>query len=115
MGLYNRVTGSTQWSTGPSTAERGAASAEPKPFKPIELEEAFGGTYKSYRVNGKPKMDVDTFFNRIGKRLIELIERELKTRTSARIQMTHGLGSLGMGPLGARVKPMTRRARKELS
>ena len=33
-------------------------------------------------------MDVDTFFNRIGKRLIELIERELKTRTSARIQTT---------------------------
>ena len=27
-------------------------------------------------------------FNRIGKRLIELIERELKTRTSARIQIT---------------------------
>ena len=33
-------------------------------------------------------MDVDTFFNRIRKELIELIKRELKTRTSARIQMT---------------------------
>ena len=33
-------------------------------------------------------MDVDTFFNRIRKELIELIERELKTRTSARIQTT---------------------------
>ena len=51
MGLYNRVTGSTQRSAGPSTAERGAASAEPKPFKPIELEQAFGGSYRSYRVN----------------------------------------------------------------
>ena len=88
MGLYDRVAGSTQWSTGPSTAEQGAASAEPKPFKPIELEEAFGGAYRSYRVNGKPKMDVDTFFNRIRKELIELIKRELKIRTSARIQMT---------------------------
>ena len=28
------------------------------------------------------------FFNRIGKELIELIERELKTKTSARIQTT---------------------------
>ena len=74
MGLYNRVTGSTQRSTGPSTAEWGAASAEPKPFKPIELEEAFGEAYRSYRINGRPKIDVDTFFNRIGKRLIELIE-----------------------------------------
>ena len=43
MGLYNRVAGSTQRSTGPSTAEWGAASSEPKPFKPIELEQAFGG------------------------------------------------------------------------
>ena len=42
----------------------------------------------SYRINGKPKIDVDMFFNRIGKRLIELIERELKTRTSARIKIT---------------------------
>ena len=79
MGLYNRVTGST----GNETRIK-----EPKPLKPIELEQAFGGAYRSYRINGKPKTDVDTFFNRLGKRLIELIERELKTQTSARIQMT---------------------------
>ena len=79
MGLYNRVTGST----GNETRIK-----EPKPFKPIELEQAFRGDYKSYRINGRPKIDVDMFFNRIGKRLIELIEQELKTRTSARIQMT---------------------------
>ena len=90
MGLYNRVTGST----GNETRIK-----EPKPFKPIELEQAFRGAYRSYKVNGKPKMDVDTFFSRIRKELIELIKRELKTRTSARIQMTR----------------MMRRARKELS
>ena len=88
MGLYNRVTGSTQWSAGPATAKRGAASTEPKPFKPIELEQAFRGSYRSYRVNGRPKMDVDMFFNRLKKGLIELIKQELKTRTSARIQTT---------------------------
>ena len=76
MGLYNRVTGS---------AGNETRIKEPKPFKPIELEQAFGGAYRSYRVNERPKIDVDTFFNRIGKRLIELIERELKTRISARI------------------------------
>ena len=85
MGLYNRVTGSadnqTQRSAGP-------ASGEPKPFKPIELEQAFGGSYRNYRVNGRPKSDVGTFFNRIRKGLIELVKRELKTRTSARIQTT---------------------------
>ena len=79
MGLYNRVTGST----GNETRIK-----EPKPFKPIELEQAFGGAYRSYRIDRRPKIDVDTFFNRIGKRLIELIERELKTRSSARIQTT---------------------------
>ena len=64
MGLYDRVTGST----GNETRIK-----ELKPFKPIELEQAFGGAYRSYRINGRPKIDVDTFFNRIGKRLIELI------------------------------------------
>ena len=88
MGLYNRVTGSTQRSAGPSTADRGAVSTKPKPFKPIELEQAFGGAYRSYRDNGRPKIDVDTFFNRIRKEIIKLIKRELKTRTSARIQTT---------------------------
>ena len=65
MGLYNRVTGSI----GNETRIK-----EPKPFKPVELEQAFRGAYRSYRINGRPKIDVDTFFNRIGKRLIELIE-----------------------------------------
>ena len=87
--LYNRVTGST----GNETRVK-----EPKPFKPIELEQAFGGAYRSYRVNGGLKIDVDTFFNRIGKRLIELIERELKTRTSARIQTTAWIRFVRDGP-----------------
>ena len=89
MGLYIRVTGSTG-------NER--RIKEPKPFKPIELEQAFGGAYRPYRTDGKPKMDVDTFFNRIRKELIELIKRELKTRTSARIQMTAWIRFVRDGP-----------------
>ena len=79
MGLCNRVTGSA----GNEMRIKG-----PKPFKPLELEQAFGGAYRSYRVNGRPKIDVDMFFNRIRKELIGLIKRELKTQTSARIQTT---------------------------
>ena len=86
MGLYNRVTGST----GNETRIK-----EPKPFRPIELKEAFRG---SYRINARPKIDVDTFVNRIGKRLIELIERELKTQTSTRIQMTAWIRFVRDGP-----------------
>ena len=89
MGLYDRVTGST----GNETRIK-----EPKPFRPIELEQAFGGAYRSYRVNGRPKMDVDTFFNRIRKELIELIKRELKTRTLARIQTTAWIRFIRDGP-----------------
>ena len=79
MVLYNRVTGS---------AANETRTIGPEPFKPIELEQAFGGAYRSYRVNGRPNIDVDTFFNRIRKELIGLIKREIKTRTSARIQTT---------------------------
>ena len=75
MGLYNRVTGSTtnQAQEGPHSAET-QRSTEPEPFKPIELEQAFRGSYRSYGVNGRPKIDVDTFLNRIKKGLIELIK-----------------------------------------
>ena len=58
MGLYNRVTGS---------AGNEMRIEEPTLLKPIELEQAFAGAYRSYSVNGKPKMDVDAFFNRIRK------------------------------------------------
>ena len=46
MGLYNRVTGST----GNETRIK-----ETKPFKQIELEQAFGGAYRSSWVNGNQR------------------------------------------------------------
>ena len=53
-----------------------------------ECEQAFRGAYRSYRLNGRPKMDVDTFFSRMREGLIELIKRELNNLNSARIQTT---------------------------
>ena len=53
-----------------------------------EHEEAFNGVYRSYRVYGRPKMDVETFFNQIREKLIDLIKRELTVLNSARVQMT---------------------------
>ena len=94
--LRIRLWGCIIWVTGSAGNE--TRIKEPKPFKPIELEQAFGGAYRSYRVNGRPKIDVDTFFIRIRKRLIELIERELKTRTSARIQTTAWIRFVRDGP-----------------
>ena len=40
-------------------------SREPKSFNPVELEQAFYRAYRSYRINGRSRMDVDTFYNRI--------------------------------------------------
>ena len=42
-------------------------------------EKGFNGDYRSYRVNGRPKMDTETFFSQIRGKLIELIKRELKS------------------------------------
>ena len=74
VGLYNRATGFTAPVAGNETRLKG-----PIPFKPMELEQAFNGAYRSYRVYGKSKIDVDMFFYRIRKELIGLIKRELKT------------------------------------
>ena len=80
MGFYNRVTSFTTPSAGKETR---TAS-----FKPLELEQAFNGAYRSYRIGGAPKIDVDKFFRRVRKELAELIKGELRTRTSAKIQTT---------------------------
>ena len=65
------------------------ASPEPMPEPEWNFKEkAFDGDYRNYMVNGRSKMDVETFFSQIRGKLIELIERELKTRNSVKIQTT---------------------------
>ena len=56
--------------------------------QPIELEEAFDGAYRSCRIDGRSGMDVETFFNRIGWALIDLIRGELNCLNLARVQTT---------------------------
>ena len=48
--------------------------------------------------NGRAKIDVDTFFNRIRKGLIELIKRELNDLNSARVQTTAWIWFVGDEP-----------------
>ena len=57
-------------------------------FNPVELEQAFDMTYRSYRINGRSRIDVDTFFDWIRQNLIDLIFRELTDLNSARAQTT---------------------------
>ena len=54
----------------------------------MELEQAFRRAYRSYRGNGRPRMNVDTFFSCIKGELISLITRELIDLNSARVQTT---------------------------
>ena len=51
----------------------------------VLLEQAFRRAYRSYRLNGRPRMDVDTFFSHIRGGLISLITRELTDLNSARV------------------------------
>ena len=65
---------------------------EPEPFNPIEHEQAFGRAYRSYTINGRPRMDIDTFFDWIRENLIDLINREVKELGSVRVQTTAWIG-----------------------
>ena len=71
---------------GPSEPEE---SCEPEEsFKPVELEQAFERAYRSYTINERSRIDVDTSFDQIRQNLIDLIPRELTDLNSARVQMT---------------------------
>ena len=47
---------------------------------PEELESAFGDAYRHYRIDGIEGMDVDTYFARTKKLLINLLNKETKNR-----------------------------------
>ena len=47
---------------------------------PKELEGAFGGAYRRYRIDGIEGMDVDTYFTRTRKFLIDLLNKETMNR-----------------------------------
>ena len=66
-------------------AHRNALRAEFR-WGPIQLEGAFNGAYRRYRIDGLPGMDPDTFFNRVRKFLIELLKKG--TRTGAPCSQT---------------------------
>ena len=59
-----------------------------RPFVFTEREQAFNGAYRSYRVNGRPRMEIETFFHRIRGDPIDLIKRELNDLNSERVQTT---------------------------
>ena len=55
-------------------------------FNPIEIEQAFNRAYRSYRMNGRSRMNADTFFDRIRQNLIDLMNRKLTDLGSAKVQ-----------------------------
>ena len=61
---------------------------KPESFDPIGLEQAYNRAYRSYKINGRSRMNVDTFFSQIRQNLIDLMNRELTDLGSARVQTT---------------------------
>ena len=51
------------------------------------LEGAFGRAYRRYKIDGRPRMDPDTYFNRIKSQLIVTLKKESKGR-SVKVQTT---------------------------
>ena len=103
--MYNRVTGNqTQRNKIEEAQAELKGPRKPEPFNPIEarrplgpdtrsapfteLEQAFDGAYRSHRIDGRSRMDEDTFFSRIRRELISLIVRELTVLNSARVETT---------------------------
>ena len=70
------------------SSERNEVFTPEESFNPIELEQAFDRAYRSYRINGRNRIDVDTFFDRIKQNLIGLISRGLTDLNPARVLMT---------------------------
>ena len=56
-------------------AQREALKAELN-WGPRQLEGAFSGAYRRYRIAGLPGMDPDTFFSRVRRFLMDLIKKE---------------------------------------
>ena len=88
IGSYNRVTGNEDQTRQKKIEELKGPRKPEESFNPIEREQAFSRAYRSYRINGRPRMDVDTFFNRIRQNLIGPMNREVTDLGSARVHTT---------------------------
>ena len=54
---------------------------------PKEHEQALNGAYRSFRSPGLPKVDVDTYIEKITPHMKTLIEQQIKEMGSAKVQL----------------------------
>jgi len=54
---------------------------------PVEHKQAMNGAYKSFRLDGRGKTDVNSYLDLVKPRVCELIEEQVKTLDSAKVQM----------------------------
>ena len=80
MGLYKSVKGEKEPKEEPEEEQNEES------FNPVELGQIFDRAYGSYKIDGRSRMDVDTFFDQIRQNLIDIISRELTNLGSARVQ-----------------------------
>ena len=66
--FMNKVMRLYKWVKGEK--EPGKEEQNEESFSPAELEQAFDGAHRSYRINGRSRMDVYIFFDRIRQNLM---------------------------------------------
>ena len=72
MGLYKWVKSEKE-----PKEEQNKEKQNKESFNPVEFEQVFDRAYRSYRINGTSRMDIDTFFDQIRHNLIDHVCREL--------------------------------------
>ena len=63
------------------------AEKEEERAEGAKLAEAMNGAYKSFRVDGRGKTDVDSYIALVKPRIHKLIEEQVKELNAAKVQM----------------------------
>ena len=56
-------------------------------LEPVEHKKAMNGAYKSFRINGQGKTDVESYITLVEPRIQKLIEEQVKVLVAAKVQM----------------------------
>ena len=59
-------------------------------WDPRQLEGAFSGAYRRYRIDGLAGTDPDTYLSRVRRFLIELLKKESRTGAMRSLQIQEG-------------------------
>ena len=86
MGLYN-TTRKTLVGQVEEEAEKEHVDEHVEVVEPVEHVQAMNGAYKSFRIGGRDKTDVDSYIALVKPKIQKIIEEQVKVLDAAKIQM----------------------------